>query len=909
MPDIQPLNGQKVTLFKDVSIGATTFQTNGKLQKTSSGSGIIGKQFVAFTGSISTDELIFIDQTAEPKLIEDRSAEGKGNVYEYTGQKFGIESDDSTIPPTLAADAFVSTHKIGDEVKIVVAAEYFTALLAAFVAGSAKTIETGAGQGVSDLLKGLVGDYMGIVVSDYSGTVAGTVLATSTTPHLYDTGDVVTVFESTDYNGDKSITVVDEYTFYWTDAYTSDQSAKCSDGKFYLYQPGKTVFSAINDEVLVKDDEYSLPTFGTLLPGFSGLIPGDIVYTDYVANPTTGLTAALAAAGAGNVDDGNHDYKVTYVTSQGETAGSAASASVTVADKTVDGQVSLAGIPVSPNANVTARKIYRRFNGAGDYKLVATISDNTTTTYTDNLANASLGAVIPTENGNYGMITQMLTSTAKPIGVAEKSDSVRILSYAPQNVVFEDGSTGIKWVNVTDPSKGVIQDLSGITSGKTLTLKWTDDGLAIFDGTTETAFAKASDVVNPIISTYPNAIDSGVVSGDLGKYVYIDETAEQTVSTSEYSFGKASSYEKAENSIIGNGVAMTTMKMLFSKYGTPTDSMTVRIETDNAGEPSGTLADANATFDITGASLTTALVLKTITFAGSFTLTLGDKYHIVLTRTGSLSDTHYFKVGYQAEKSFFSLSRLAGGTWTNDATTRAFFSEADGIYTEVLSYCDKDDDEKIDWFGSLRAIADFGALTSVKISGVDGNHAGLTIGDRYYIGEDGDIVKTSSLPLYASPGVAISTTEIMIQKHPRGYVDIGISARTEDTASTRGVSMKHKLGRTPENIDIYSVLEYKNLSTPANNYNTSTLGRNGGASVSVRTGASPATTMVSTPTSFTSSITQSTGGGTYYLETIVVSGITYDSENISWTETRTIGVPGPIPGTAYATASLTLTLS
>lgn len=55
-----------------------------------------------------------------------------------------------------------------------------------------------------------------------------------------------------------------------------------------------------------------------------------------------------------------------------------------------ENQITLAGIPTG-DANVTARKLYRRSGGAG-LKLLTTIADNTTTTYTDTTPNASLGA-------------------------------------------------------------------------------------------------------------------------------------------------------------------------------------------------------------------------------------------------------------------------------------------------------------------------------------------------------------------------------------------------------------------------------------------------------------------------------------------------------------------------------------
>jgi hypothetical protein len=109
------------------------------------------------------------------------------------------------------------------------------------------------------------------------------------------------------------------------------------------------------------------------------------------------VTVALAGAGAGNVDNGDHKYKVTLVTSEGETAGGTASATVTVVDKTVNGKVAVSAIPTGNPSVVLYRKLYR--SKVGDlttFFLLATITDNTTTTYTDNTADASLGAAVPT---------------------------------------------------------------------------------------------------------------------------------------------------------------------------------------------------------------------------------------------------------------------------------------------------------------------------------------------------------------------------------------------------------------------------------------------------------------------------------------------------------------------------------
>jgi uncharacterized phiE125 gp8 family phage protein len=115
------------------------------------------------------------------------------------------------------------------------------------------------------------------------------------------------------------------------------------------------------------------------------------------ATPDVACTVALAGAGAGNVDNGAHRYRVSLVTATGATEGGVVSAAVTVADKTVNGKVSLTAIPVGSSA-VTSRKIYRTAAGGSTYLLLTTLADNTTTTYTDNVADASLGAGAPTTN-------------------------------------------------------------------------------------------------------------------------------------------------------------------------------------------------------------------------------------------------------------------------------------------------------------------------------------------------------------------------------------------------------------------------------------------------------------------------------------------------------------------------------
>ena len=131
------------------------------------------------------------------------------------------------------------------------------------------------------------------------------------------------------------------------------------------------------------------------------------------------ITAALPGTPvAGNVDNGAHRYLCTFVTSTGETQAGTVSASVTVADKAVNGKVSLTAIPLGGGL-VTSRKLYRTAAGGSTYLWLATIADNTTTTYADNIADSSLGAGAPTTNTTSDPFLTTLIKSARAAAETE----------------------------------------------------------------------------------------------------------------------------------------------------------------------------------------------------------------------------------------------------------------------------------------------------------------------------------------------------------------------------------------------------------------------------------------------------------------------------------------------------------
>ncbi len=116
--------------------------------------------------------------------------------------------------------------------------------------------------------------------------------------------------------------------------------------------------------------------------------------TASTSTPSTPSAALSTPATPGNVDNGDHRYLWTFVTVDGETTAGGQSGTVTVVNKTVNGQVTVS-VPIG-GFGVTARKGYRTAAGFSTFRLWTTINDNTTTVTTDNTTDAALGAVTST---------------------------------------------------------------------------------------------------------------------------------------------------------------------------------------------------------------------------------------------------------------------------------------------------------------------------------------------------------------------------------------------------------------------------------------------------------------------------------------------------------------------------------
>jgi len=123
--------------------------------------------------------------------------------------------------------------------------------------------------------------------------------------------------------------------------------------------------------------------------------------------PTAAPTAATAATGSAL--SGTYSYKVTYLNSGlVESDASVVSNTFTAASE----NIALTSIPTAPLSwGVGSRRIYRTKDGGSTYFRIATISDNSTTTYEDAIEDSALVTEEPDDQGvppNYSAIVYHL---------------------------------------------------------------------------------------------------------------------------------------------------------------------------------------------------------------------------------------------------------------------------------------------------------------------------------------------------------------------------------------------------------------------------------------------------------------------------------------------------------------------
>lgn len=112
-----------------------------------------------------------------------------------------------------------------------------------------------------------------ISITDYSGTVAGTIKATCGSDHGLATGDIVRFVGTTDYDGEYSITKIDSDEFYATATYTQNRTGTCYYFVEFLLQDGYYFYISDNNSLTFDSNNQSYYYNGLVYKGDLKLNP------------------------------------------------------------------------------------------------------------------------------------------------------------------------------------------------------------------------------------------------------------------------------------------------------------------------------------------------------------------------------------------------------------------------------------------------------------------------------------------------------------------------------------------------------------------------------------------------------------------------------------------------------------
>jgi hypothetical protein len=181
--------------------------------------------WVAIVSSAGNNGSLLIRPSWDSKITD--AADVNGTPLTESGQFLVWNNDSSYFDPTWNVDTFKvldalygEMYKYEDTTAAVIGTQDTYHAVVNFTQGSQNGVT---------YVAGAEGSFT--AVADYSGTVAGTVLITDV-GHGLSTGDILTIHNTTNYNGVFEITVVDPDSYYITDTYVATETGDWAAGDY-----------------------------------------------------------------------------------------------------------------------------------------------------------------------------------------------------------------------------------------------------------------------------------------------------------------------------------------------------------------------------------------------------------------------------------------------------------------------------------------------------------------------------------------------------------------------------------------------------------------------------------------------------------------------------------------------------
>jgi hypothetical protein len=251
--------------------------------------------------------------------------------------------------------------------------------------------------------------------------------------------------------------------------------------------------------------------------------------------------------------------------------------------------------------------------------------------------------------------------------------------------------------------------------------------------------------------------------------LFIEDTTDTVTRTSSTASSTTASMgdDAAASAKLAQSFSLTNLKRVnqvrieIGKNGTPIDSVTVSIQTDSSGVPSGTKL---ASTTLASSSLTSNQSLITFSLDQIVAVSSGTTYWVVFERTGAIDASNYYLWSRCTNNCYGSgeLYRLATATWTaitnSDSTFYVdFVSVAGRAYRTSASQTG----EYETFIGFARDTTAAGSTVTIDVGGVIAGFS-LVTGKQYYISDTFGQISTSTGTNTRKVGISISSSSLLI---------------------------------------------------------------------------------------------------------------------------------------------------
>ncbi len=376
---------------------------------------------------------------------------------------------------------------------------------------------------------------------------------------------------------------------------------------------------------------------------------------------------------------------------------------------------------------------------------------------------------------------ETISAAALPIPVFQKSSDGELYKSDANDTdrIYFDGfatSDGTDGNDIDFQAEGIVGGFTGLTPGALYYIQDAVGTIGTTPGTYMILVGKALNATEINIIKKDFHIKKNYVLGEsvtvtTPKPVCVGDDSSDTLLTitvsdpNTYTFGHSAAQEKQAQSFQEAAVlTINQIKATLNKYGSPSDSCKVSIQTDNANTPSGSIL---AYGTVLGSTLSGAET--TITLDTTIETVANTRYWIVFERTGSLnSDNNYVVTGDESSSVYANGNgmRYSNGSWTLTSAAYDYGLKIDLKLESGKVYIGDANNSARDgsFLGFILATAALGATVPIIISGLAGGFSGLTPGAMYYVQDTIGTIGVTPGTATIQVGMADTTGEIIIDR-------------------------------------------------------------------------------------------------------------------------------------------------